>query len=302
MEREVVRYDLHFLLNILNDNHIFKIKTKKIYASLYENNIVSNNKFKKNSDSKLYHKRKSYIKETDAFSDERVIQDIRSVLGKVCDNNKKYVIDNLMKNIEIVNSKNKDTINELCKLLIQYANLCLEWNDLYLKIYNEVYYVLNKSNTNSLQFHKQLYIENENLVWNYKQYDTPEQTLFFRISNIDLFVKFSMSFPAYCIELLIKTKKINKTSITLEDWNVFYTNMFLEKIREQNDLSWIEILIHYFKCLIQTKYVQEPIKKFSLIWKKNNFIETINKIIINNEIPLKIQFKWMEITENILDN
>jgi len=201
-----------------------------------------------------------------------------------------------------VNSKNKETINELCKLLIQYANLCLEWNDLYLKIYNEVYYVLNKSNTNSLQFHKQLYIENENLIWNYKQYDTHEQTLFFRISNIDLFVKFSMSFPAYCIELLIKTKNIGKTSITLEDWNVYYTNMFIEKIREQNDLSWIEILIHYFKCLIQTKYVQEPIKKFSLIWKKNNFIEIINKIIINKEIPLKIQFKWMEITENISDN
>jgi len=301
MEQDIVRYDLTFLLNILSDNLIFKIKTKKIYSHLYENNIV-NNKYKKNNDSKLYHKRKSYVKETDAFSDERVIQDIRSVLGKVCDTNKKYVIDNLIKNIEIVNSKNKETINELCKLLIQYANLCLEWNDLYLKIYNEVYYVLNKSNTNSLQFHKQLYIENENLIWNYKQYDTHEQTLFFRISNIDLFVKFSMSFPAYCIELLIKTKNIGKTSITLEDWNVYYTNMFIEKIREQNDLSWIEILIHYFKCLILTKYVQEPIKKFSLIWKKNNFIEIINKIIINKEIPLKIQFKWMEITENISDN
>lgn len=302
MEDDIVRYDLQFLLNQLSETHIFKIKTKKIYASLYDLNNLNYNYNDKNykKTSKLYNKRKSYVKETDAFSDERIIQDIRSVLGKVCDDNKKYVIENLNKNIEIVNSKNKETINDLEKLLIQYANLCLEWNDLYLKIYNEVYFINNKSNIHSLQFHKSLYIENENLIWNYKQYDTPEQTLFFRISNIDLFVKFSMSFPSYCIELLIKTKNIGKSNISLEDWNIFYTNMFIEKIKEQNDFSWIEILIHYFKCLIQTKYVQEPVKKFSLIWKKNNFIETINKIIINKEIPLKIQFKWMEITDLLI--
>jgi len=310
--KEIIRYDYSYLLNLLDDSHIFKLKTKKIYYNIYDisfieiknhkNELNFNNNKKRQSN---YHqnKRKIYVKETNAFSDERIIQDIRSVLGKVCDNNKKYVIDNLMKNIEIINSKNKNTIDELIKLLIQYANLCLEWNDLYLRIYSEVYY--NTAKNNSLinqSFHKQLYIENENLIWNYKIYDTQEQTLFFRISNIDLFVKFSMTFPSYCIELLQKSKIIVKNNISLEDWNIFYTNEFINKIQSNSNdnlFSWIEILIHYFKSLIHTKYVSEPIKKFSLIWKKNNFIETINKMIIHKDIPLKIQFKWMEITDLI---
>jgi len=284
MNNDIIIYELPFLLNQLDDNNYFKIKTKKIYAQFYNKNYKYDN-----------NKRKSYIKETDAFSDERMIQDIRNVLGKVSEDNKKYVIEILKKNISIVNSNRK---NECIQLLVQYACLCLEWNDLYLQIYNEVYY--NKTNVDYYQFHKNIYTCIENNIWEYKSYETDEQTIFFRTSNIQLFIKFSMLFPNYCIELC-REHQIK----SLENWIVFYIKKYIQKIVQSTNsvekIQSFECLITFYKTFmsLSNNYLKDASKKFKIICNnyKKDIIEPINQIIEDENIPMKLQFKWMEITD-----
>jgi hypothetical protein len=386
----IIKYELSYLLNILETeypNHIFKLKTKKIYTHIYNYNynynntnlvdinnsnsagsvgltkqqssslncesksipknkiIVSTfNKKKINSNVINNIKRKIYVEETDAFSAERMIQDIRNVLGKVSLGNKNYVIEILKKNIGFIdkyNENNIDTnidnsnycninnnINKCIDLLLQYANLCLEWNDLYLEIYHHVYYT-NVNINNNIPFHKKLYIQCENNIWNYKVYETNTQTIFFRCSNIDLFIKFSMKYPSYCIEFCK-----NKNVKSFEDWFILYYKLLIDKLIEisslgpsqtnsvdsceeiNSKLEWIEIIIQYFNSFIKLsdKYLQNSCNKIKTIYnniKYKDLFDQFDNIILDKpagsnkpqsetipkSIPMKIQFKWMEITD-----
>lgn len=301
MENDIIIYELPYLLNLLDDSNHFKIKTKKIYGQFYNKNY------------KFDTKRKTYIKETDAFSDERMIQDIRNVLGKVSNENKKYVIDTLKKNITIVNSKKKD---ECVKLLVQYATLCLEWNDLYLQIYNEVYYLpfisgVNKNTesnetNNSLKFHKSIYYCIEDNIWNYKQYDTEEQTIFFRCSNLQLFIKFSMLFPNYCIELCNEKYYSKEKPIkSLENWIVYYITRLISNIQNNENTNErqqiIECCIVFYKTMLNltNNYLQDANKKFKIICTKykKQIVDDLQNMIEQCNVPMKLQFKWMEITD-----
>lgn len=364
----ILKFEFSYLLYLLETeypNHIFKLKTKKIYTQFYKNDTVNislknkslvnhntkskqiyivnnvkedmNNqtenkvipKKKSNLNQNHYNnnnqinKRKIYVKETDAFSDERIIQDIRNVLGKVSIENKNYVIDVLKKNISII--ENENIMKECIELLLQYANLCLEWNDLYLEIYHLVYYTkcielnneLNSnsnsnSNYNMINFHKNIYIQCEELIWNHKKYDTDVQTIFFRLSNLDLFIKLSMKYPTYCKELCKNKNYISNNEIvkSFEEWFIIYYILFQNKLFDENidineKLDWMEIIIQYFNSFIKLSdnYLQNSIKKIHSIYNNNKYkvlyFNNLNDIIINKNIPMKTQFKWMEITDRL---
>lgn len=262
---QIKRYDLATLLNYIDDEHFFRQKTRKVYSQYY----VSQ---------KDDRKRKSFLAETDVFSDERSIQEIRCALGKMTSSNKEATMNVLIKNK--VSRENED---KLVELLHQYATLCLEWNDLYIQIYDSVYYQENPS------LHKKIYDLSYNLIWNPKHYDDLEQKLFFRTSNIEFYAKMSSRYPKYrCLNIFNwSCEIINNMLKNVVD--LPFSN--LEKIKDTNKLDWINLIFHFIKVvyLMNKNIIQK--------WVDTEWYKTLCVFSDSSLIPMKMNFKWMDLIE-----
>lgn len=276
-QNSIKRYDLGFLLNFLDDDHFFKQKTRKIYASYYNKNRT-NNSFASGSESS---KRKSFLAETEVFSDERSIQEIRGALGKMSSNNKENVIAILTKN-----PVSEASYDNLASLLYQYATLCIEWNDLYLSVYDKVYFQSNPD------FYKKVYLLSMHLIENPRNFEDSEQKMFFRISNIELFSKMGVIYPSF------------REIANLVDWTNHYNTLFYNKLTQSEsnlDLDWLNLCIHY--CSTVYKYVNTKEKKmFKKKWMNSDWFKSINQLVEQERIPIKSRFKWMDFTDLISAN
>jgi hypothetical protein len=263
----ILRYDLSVLLNFIPEDHFYRQKTKKIYKGYYHiqgfsGSLTSNSK------------RKSYLVETEVFSDERSIQEIRGILGKMSHANKQDIIDTLKKNKVSPNS-----YNILIQLLHQYATLCIEWNDLYLSIYDKVYYQSDSS------FYEKLFELSKDLIKNPREYDDPEQKMFFRISNIELYCKLGFLYSSYRKDTTI-------------NWGFRNIQDIYDKFLETKTNDWLIIIVHFLVTLF--KNMQTADKKS---FKKNIALQTwfkeIQQMVDSEIIPIKIRFKWMDFIDLI---
>lgn len=277
-QNSIKRYELGFLLNFLDDEHFFKQKTRKIYASYYKNrnnSQHSSGSFASGSDSS---RRKSFLAETEVFSDERAIQEIRGALGKMSANNKENVITILTKNP--VSESNYDN---LASLLHQYATLCIEWNDLYLSVYDKVYYQSNPD------FYKKVYLLSMHFIENPRHFEDSDQKMFFRVSNIELFSKMGAIYPKY------------REIPNLVDWTNHYNTLFYTKltaVENEFDLDWLNMCIHFSSTIF--KYVSAKEKKiFKKKWANTDWFKNINELVEQERIPIKSRFKWMDFTDLI---
>lgn len=264
----VTRYPLHVLLNFIDEDHFYRQKTKKIYRNYYANGCASGPPAPQG-----HNKRKSFLAETEVFSDERSIQEIRGVLGKMSQSNKQLIIDVLQKNH--VSVKNHDV---LIQLLHQYATLCLEWNDLYLAIYDKVYYQADPD------FYKKLYDLCWQLVLVPKEYDDPDQKMFFRLSNIELFCKLGVQYVNY-----------RKDSLLKWSFGVLATIHGLCKA-ELYAPDWISIYIHFATIYVRSVSVGDK-RHFRRKVKAEPHFADLQALVDDGQLPVKIQFKWMDFTD-----
>lgn len=268
---QVTRYDLSTLLNFIPEEHFFRQKTKRIYKSFYHQQNPSNasGQYPTNT------KRKSYLPETEVFSDERAIQEIRGALGKMSNDNKQNIIEILKKN-----TVSETNYNVLVQLLHQYATLCLEWNDLYIQIYDKVYY------QNSAPFYHQVYEYSKYLIENPKEYEDPEQKMFFRISNIEFYCKLGMHYS--------KFRKVN-----LLKWaDETFIRLFQLFNSTNYNVEWLILLIHYGTILYKFTSTQD-IKKMKSYIINSNWYSEISTLSQTTKLPIKISFKWMDFVELI---
>lgn len=269
----VVRYDLNTLLNFIPEDHFFRQKTKKVYKNFY---VSPPPQFASSSQSSGTRK-KTYLAETEVFSDERAIQEIRGALGKMSNTNKQNIIETLKKN-----TVSESSYDILVQLLHQYATLCLEWNDLYLMIYDKVYF-----QTKAPFYHK-IFDFAKYLIENPKEYDDPEQKMFFRISNIEIYCKLGMMYPSFRITNILKWSEETLDNI----YGLF--------IRSNLDIEWLILIIHF--CTIQYKISSLKEKKqFKTLYRKSTWFDFFNTLVQTDQLPIKIRFKWMDFTD-LLDH
>lgn len=295
----VIRYQLGELLNFIGEDHFYRQKTKKVYRNYYLNaagsgschgnahaagSSVAGPAFPVQSQSQalghsstnagsLFHKRKSYLTETEVFSDERSIQEIRGVLGKMSASNKQLIIDTLRKNQ--VSEASHDV---LIQLLHQYATLCIEWNDLYLSIYDKVYY------QNDPVFYEKLFHTCARLVDEPRHYDDPEQKTFFRVSNIELYCKLGMTYANFRKDSL--QKWCLKTLAHIYD--LYHSSQF------QTD--WISLYIHFASTFLRGVSLSEK-KAFRRKVKAEQSFLDIQSHVDGDKFPIKIKFKWLDFTD-----
>lgn len=265
----IKRYDLGTLLNFISEDHFFRQKTKKIYHNFYSSNGSNY------SPSESTPKRKSFLTETEVFSDERSIQEIRGALGKMSNTNKQNIIEILSKN-----QVSPEKYDLLVQLLHQYATLCIEWNDLYMTIYDKVYYQTNAP------FYVKVYELSQELIDSPREYDDPEQKMFFRISNIELFAKLGSTYPSF-----------RKESLT--DWCSRFSDK-LHTLFVENNLctEWLTLLLHFLTT--NFKYATPREKTvFRKNWLESHWFKNIDSLVKLSKLPIKIRFKWMDFTDLI---
>jgi hypothetical protein len=275
---EIRRYDLGTLLNYIGEDHFFRQKTKKIYYNFYTSNGNNFSGFSSNSNSSESSgsvKRKSFLSETEVFSDERSIQEIRGALGKMSVSNKQNIIEILSKN-----QVSAEKYDILVNLLHQYATLCIEWNDLYLSIYDKVYYQTNAP------FYIKLYELSQELIENPREYDDIEQKMFFRISNIELFAKLGSTYHSF-----------------RKDGLLSWCNNIVEKLfnffKSANyNVDWLILLLHFITTNYKYSSQKEKIM-FKKSWLESNWYKEINQLVEESKLPIKIRFKWMDFADLI---
>ncbi len=266
---QVLRYELNVLLNFIPEEHFFRQKTKKVYKNFYLPPAPQSSGSLHTSGSR----RKSYIAETEVFSDERAIQEIRGALGKMSSANKQNIIETLKKN-----TVSESSYDNLVQLLHQYATLCLEWNDLYLLIYDKVYY------QSQAPFYPNIYHFSKYLIENPKEYEDPEQKMFFRISNIEIYCKLGMMYPTFRGESVLRWSDQTITRL--------YT-LFIE---HQCNIDWFILLIHF--CTIQYKISNNREKKqLKSMIIKSSWYNQLDNLVNEEKLPIKIRFKWMDFTD-----
>lgn len=260
MNQSVKIYELPELLNYISDDHFFRQKTKKIYSYFYQNSSMNEKK------------RKSFLNETAVFTDDRSIQEIRNALGKMSEKNKDHLATILLKN-----TVSEESTEKLVHLLHQYATLCIEWNDLYLSVYDKVYY------QKSYHVYKKLFDYTESLIYNPKEYSDPDQMFFFRISNVELYAKMGIRY----------SRLRNNTS--LESW----LNVFLDRVCENyikkgiDNEKWMSIMMHFLMTIVSCVSSRQKLVHL----KSSDWYMYIENNI--EKFPIKIKFKWMDFQESI---
>jgi hypothetical protein len=268
---QVTRYDLSTLLNFIPEEHFFRQKTKRIYKSFYQQPNSSNTSSQYTANTR----RKSYLPETEVFSDERAIQEIRGALGKMSNDNKQNIIEILKKN-----TVSETNYNILVQLLHQYATLCLEWNDLYIQIYDKVYY------QNNAPFYPQVFEYSKYLIENPKEYEDLEQKMFFRISNMEFYCKLGIHYSKF-------------RKVTLLKWaDETFCRLYQLFNSTNYNIEWLILLIHFGTTLYKFTNAAD-VKKIKSYMINSQWYNEINSLTQTSKLPIKISFKWMDFVELI---